>query len=149
MPLHASIHFNGWGPFPNPGGYTLERVHVPWEGDYVHQVVTLDAVRAAMAPFHDCACPFEQRVGTYLMDDYQQVVPFYELEKAGAFKPGVVKGVAFATGRVAAGASELRDEIVLAWKASESVSIGYKPEIPIADIESGKIDPYLALYGDD
>ena len=22
MPLHASIHYNGWGLFPNPNGYT-------------------------------------------------------------------------------------------------------------------------------
>ena len=34
MPLHVSIHYNGWGPFPNPNGYTEERVHVPWEGPY-------------------------------------------------------------------------------------------------------------------
>jgi len=149
MPLHASIHFNGWGPFPNPNGYTLEHVHVPWEGDYVHQVVTEDAVKAAMTPFHDCGCPIEQRVGAYLMSDYQQVVPFYDLEKAGAFKPGVAKGVTFTTGRVAAGASELRDEIILAWKASDNAVIGYKPEIPVADIEAGKVDPYLSLYGDD
>ncbi|HUO12965.1 MAG TPA: S1/P1 Nuclease, partial [Caulobacteraceae bacterium] len=32
MPLHASIHFNGWGPYPNPDGYTEAHVHVPWEG---------------------------------------------------------------------------------------------------------------------
>jgi len=149
MPLHASIHFNGWGAFPNPNGYTLEHVHVPWEGDYVHRVVTLDAIKAAMTPFHDCACPIDQRVGAYLLSDYQQVVPFYELEKAGGFKPGEAKGVTYTTGRVAAGASELRDEIILAWKASGNASIGYKPEIPVADIEAGKVDPYLSLYGDD
>jgi hypothetical protein len=149
MPLHASIHYNGWGPFPNPNGYTLEHVHVPWEGAYVRQVVTKDALEAAMTPFHDCSCPIEQRVGAYLTGDLATVVPFYELEKAGAFKPGAAKGVAFATSRVAAGASELRDEIVLAWKASADGRIGYQPELSVGDVESGKVDPYDSLYGDD
>ncbi len=149
MPLHVSIHYNGWGPFPNPNGYTEERVHVPWEGPYTAHAVTPDAVRAAMPPFHDCQCPIEQRVGAYLMSDSRTVVPFYELEKAGAFKPGVAKGVAFTTERVAAGAAELRDEIELAWRASASGKVGYQPEISVADVEAGKVDPYDSLYGDD
>lgn len=149
MPLHVSIHYNGWGPFPNPNGYTLEHVHVPWEGAYVRQVVSRAAMEAAMTPFRDCSCPIEQRVGAYLTDDLATVVPFYELEKAGAFRPGVAKGVAFATGRVAAGASELRDEIVLAWKASADGRIGYQPELSVGEVESGKVDPYDSLYGDD
>ena len=149
MPLHVSIHYNGWGPFPNPAGYTEERVHVPWEGPYTARVVTLGAVRVGMAPFHDCRCPIEQRVGAYLMGDQRTVVPFYELEKAGAFQPGVAKGVAFTTERVAAGAAELRDEIVLAWRASESAKVGYQPEIAVSDVEAGKVDPFDSLYGDD
>ncbi len=149
MPLHVSIHYNGWGPFPNPNGYTEEKVHVPWEGLYTRQVVTPEALRAAMPPFHDCQCPIEQRVGAYLMSDSRAVVPFYELEKAGAFKPGVAKGAAFTTERVAAGAAELRDEIVLAWRASATEKVGYQPEITAADVESGKVDPYDSLYGDD
>ena len=149
MPLHATIHFNGWGAFPNPNGYTLQRVHVAWEGPYVRQVVTLDAVKAAMRPLRDCNCPIDQRVGAYLSDDQAEVVPFYELEKAGAFKPGVAKGVQFTTARVAAGATELRDEIVLAWQASAQAKVGYAPEFGVGDVESGKIDPYDSLYGDD
>jgi hypothetical protein len=149
MPLHVSVHYNGWGDFPNPNGYTTQRVHVPWEGPYVRQVVTPTAMKAAMAPFHDCACPIEQRVGAYLMGDLQTTIPFYELEKAGAFRPGVAKGVTFTTARVAVGASELRDEIILAWKASSSAKVGYQPDIAVGDVESGKIDPYDSLYGDD
>jgi hypothetical protein len=106
-------------------------------------------MRAAMRPFQDCNCPIEQRVGAYLMNDYQSVTPFYDLEKAGAFKPGVIKGVEFTTGRVAAGASELRDEIILAWRASSDGRVGYRPEVSVADVEAGKIDPYDILYGAD
>jgi hypothetical protein len=149
MPLHVSIHYNGWGDFPNPHGYTQAKVHVPWEGAYVRQVVTPGAVRAAMAPFRDCGCPIEQRVGAYLADDLSQVVPFYELEKTGAFAPGVAKGVAFTTARVGAGAAELRDEIVLAWRASRAGKVGYQPEVSVADVEAGKVDPYDSLYGVD
>jgi hypothetical protein len=149
MPLHVSIHYNGWGAFPNPSGYTQDRVHVPWEGAYTRQVVTYPAMQAAMAPFHDCGCPIEQRVGAYLTSDLATTVPFYEMEKAGDFRPGVVKGVAFVTARVAAGASELRDEIILAWRASADGKVGYQPEVSAPDVESGKIDPYESLYGDD
>ena len=149
MPLHASIHFNGWGAFPNPNRFTLEHVHVPWEGPYVRRVVTLAALKAAMPPFHDCGCPIEQRVGAYLSDDLSTVVPFYEIEKAGGFKAGVARGVEFTTWRVAVGASELRDEIVLAWRASADAKIGYQPELSVGDVESGKVDPYDSLYGDD
>jgi hypothetical protein len=149
MPLHVSIHFNGWGPYPNPNGYTEAPVHTPWEGAYVRANVPYSAVLANVAPFHDCACPFEQRVGAYLTTTWLTVVPFYELEKAGAFHVAAGKGFDFTVARLAAGASELRDEIVLAWRASEAESVGYKPAMGIADIEAGKIDPYNGLYGGD
>ena len=149
MPLHVSIHYNGWGPFPNPNNYTQDKVHSPWEGPYVRQVVTPQALAAAMPAFQDCQCAIEQRVGAYLMSDSRTVVPFYELEKAGAFKPGDPKGVQFTTERVAAGAAELRDEVVLAWRASASGKVGYQPEISVSDVEAGKVDPYDSLYGVD
>jgi hypothetical protein len=88
-------------------------------------------------------------VGGYLSDTQRTVIPFYELEKIGAFKQGGGEGLAFTSGRIAAGATELRDEIVLAWQASESDSVGYKPAMPIVDIEAGKVDPYDGLYGGD
>jgi hypothetical protein len=147
MPLHASLHFNGWGDYPNPGGYTQEHVHSPWEGAYVRQMITTDAVKAKLGPFHDCACPIEQRVGAYLAADMATVVPFYELEKTGAFKPGATAGVEFTAARVAVGATELRDEIVLAWRASAAESVGYQPEVSVADVEAGKVDPFDSLYG--
>ena len=150
MPLHVSVHYNGWGEFPNPNGYTTQPVHSPWEGAYVRAAISYDAVMQRLTAFHDCNCPIEQRVGAYLTTTGTTVVPFYELEKAGAFRePGVAKGVDFTASRIAAGATELRDEIVLAWRASAGDSIGYKPTIPVADIEAGKVDPYDSLFGSD
>jgi hypothetical protein len=149
MPLHASIHFNGWGPFPNPQGYTAAKVHVPWEGAYVRAAIPYGAVTQRLRPFQDCGCPIEQRVGAYLAGDLATVVPFYELEKAGAFKPDDPRGSDFTAARLAAGATELRDEIVLAWRASAHGKVGYQPELSVADVESGAVDPYDSLIGPD
>jgi len=149
MPLHVSIHFNGWGSYPNPNGYTTSPVHTPWEGTYVRLNVSYAAVLSSIASFQDCACPIEQRVGAYLSTTLSTVIPFYELEKAGAFREGSGKGLDYTVSRLAAGATELRDEVVLAWRASAGDSVGYKPTIPIADIEAGRVDPYDGLYGGD
>jgi hypothetical protein len=146
MPLHVSIHYNGWGDFPNPKGYTEERVHVPFEGVFVRDFVTYPAMLARMRPFQDCGCPIEQRVGAYLADDLATVIPFYELQKAGGFSAGNGRGADFAATRVAAGAAELRDEIVLAWRASEHAKVGY-PGIDVGQIEAGAVDPYVNLVG--
>ena len=149
MPLHVSVHYNGWGPYPNPEDFTQAKVHSPWEGAYVRKAVTLAAARADMAPFADCSCPIAERVGAYLSTTLKTVPTFYQLEKEGAFKSGVVRGIDFTTGRIAAGAAELRDEVMLAWRASADSRIGYRPEVAVSDIESGKIDPFDSLYGGD
>jgi hypothetical protein len=146
MPLHASIHFNGWGPFPNPEGYTEEKVHTPWEGAYVRTQIPYAEVVRRMRPFQDCGCPIEQRTGAYLATTLASVIPFYDLERAGAFKPGNPRGLDYTATRIAVGATELRDQIVLAWRASASARVGW-PAISVADVESGKLDPYDSLYG--
>ena len=40
QPLHVTVHFNGWGDFPNPGGFTTSRIHSPFESDLVQATVT-------------------------------------------------------------------------------------------------------------
>ena len=146
--MHVSIHFNGWGNFPNPKGYTTERVHAPFEGAFVHDHVTLDMVRARLTPYRDCACVIQQHVGRYLMETVASVEPFYALEKAGGFKNGDARGQAFAAERLAAGASMLRDLVVDAWTASAAMNVGYPAILP-ADVEAGKVDPYDPLLGED
>jgi hypothetical protein len=149
-PLHVSTHYNGWGAFPNPNGYTQAHVHVPLEGPYVAQWVTLAAVKARMAPYRDCQCQVEARTGQYLMGGVKLVEPFYALEKAGGFKEGDPRGVAFMTDRIAVGAEEVRDMIVDAWNASSRMSVGYPSPVPAADFEAGKVaDPYLLLHSND
>ena len=148
QPLHVSDHPNGWGDFPNPAGYTQAKVHSPFEGALVHDFVRPRDVAAHLTPLQLCHCPIEQRTETYLAGTNRLVIPFYELEKAGGLKPGDPRGPAFARDQLARGASELRDLIVEAWNASTDIPVGWKPIQP-ADVASGKVDPYPALYATD
>ncbi len=148
QPLHVTIHFNGWGPGPNPKGYTNDKIHGPFEGEFVAKYVTWDAARAAMPAFADCGCPIDQRVAAYLGRTGGYVEPLYQMWGDGQFASGDPRAVAFTAARVAAGAAELRDLIVLAWRASDSIQVGY-PLVAVADVEAGKADPWLAMIGAD
>ena len=147
QPLHVSVHYNGWGNYPNPHGYTQDKVHVPWEGAFVREFVTPRAVEEAMTPIKPCrdigVCSAD-----YLSQTASSVAPFYEMQKAGGLAGAHPAGVAFTVARVAAGASELRDLTVAAWNASLHSQIGY-PAISVESVVSGGVDPYEALYGDD
>jgi hypothetical protein len=150
QPLHVSIHFNGWGDYPNPGGFTNSRTtHADFEGALVRQSVTLADVAKAMTPLHAADGAVDiHRVGAYLAATGAQVVPLYELEKAGGMTSGDPRGGAFATRQIAIGASELRDLIVMAWRGADKQTVGWRP-VPVTDILSGKVDPYPAFYSID
>jgi hypothetical protein len=148
QPLHVSIHYNGWGDYPNPKGYTKDRIHGPFEGVFVAANVAAPAVRAVMAPFRDCGCPIEQRTVDYLATTGRQVEPLYDLWGQGGFKDGDARGVAFADQRVAAGASELRDLVIMAWRDSARGKVGW-PAVSVEDVLAGKADPWEALRGKD
>jgi hypothetical protein len=148
QPLHVTTHFNGWGDGPNPNGYSNAKLHGPFESDLVQATVKPAMVAAKMTPLHLCNCAPEQRVGEYLTATGKQVVPFYEMEKAGGMQPGDPRGTAFAVQRMAVGASELRDVIVEAWRASLKAKVGWKP-VAVEDVVAGRVDPYPALYGID
>ena len=88
------------------------------------------------------------RVPAYLKTTLAEVLPFYRLEKAGGFAEADARGGSFVTARLAAGASELRDLYILAWRDSADDSIGW-PTVKVAEVEAGTADPWLAMYGDD
>ncbi len=136
QPLHSSIHYNGWGNFPNPQGFTTERIHTPFESAYVRANVSAAMVRAAMPAPVDCACAINARVSNYLVASAEQVVPLYRLEKGGAFNAATGEGIRFSTGMVARGAAELRDLVAMAWKDSDNALVGY-PGVKITDLENG------------
>ena len=149
QPMHVSVHFNGWGAYPNPNGYTMEKVHAPFEGAFVRANISAGDVALAMIPSSPCTDTIEVCTGRYLAGTEASVVPFYELEKAGAFR-GVetAKGKAYAAQRLAAAASELRDLVITAWAASEKGTVGYPP-LTVSQVVKDKLDPYDALYGED
>lgn len=147
QPLHVSIHYNGWGEFPNPRGFTQEKIHSRVDGLPFGRVDPA-AVAARMTPYKPCGCPIEQRVTGYLSTSLTQLVPLYELEKAGGLAAGDPRGTDFATIRLAAGASELRDLIGEAWTLSDTATVGWRP-VSLADVEAGKVNPYEALLGVD
>jgi hypothetical protein len=145
QPLHVTIHFNGWGAYPNPNGFSNAKLHGPFEGDLVQASVTRVMVSAKMTPQRPVSAPLEKHVADYLAATGGQVIPLYELEKAGGLAPGDPRGAAFATKQLAVGASELRDMIADAWRASSYQSVGWKP-VPVGDLLAGKVDPYLPLF---
>jgi hypothetical protein len=149
QPLHLSVHYNGWGAeFPNPSGYTLERIHNAFEGPFVRDYVTPETVKGAMRPYQACTGYIEVCVQGYLKESFGSVKPLYDLEKQGAFRNGgTPEGRAFARDRLAAGASELRDLIVRAWESSETMGVGY-PSTTVKDVQAGKGDVWKLLYGD-
>jgi hypothetical protein len=149
QPLHVTVHFNGWGDYPNPDGFTTDKIHSPFESAFVVANIKGPDVAAAIPAFHDCGCPIEKRVADYLAVTGAEVKPLYQLWKDGGFKDGDPRGKAFAVARLAAGAAELRDLTVLAWTGSSNVAIGYPKPIALSDVVSGKVDPYPVLHGAD
>jgi hypothetical protein len=150
QPLHITIHFNGWGNYPNPNNYTANHIHSFFESQFVNQYVKIDAVRALMPPYPLQAPThlltqgeIAAMVGQYLTDTAKAVVPLYELYASNDFANGTPKAVAFTDQQLAHGAAELRNLTALAWEDSINAGFGY-PQIPVRDILSGKVVPTAA-----
>ena len=151
QPMHVSIHYNGWGDYPNPEGFSQDKVHGPFEGEYVAAHVNAASAKAALAPPADCGPNPQACVTGYLIQAKDQVIPFYRLYQAGAFKGD--GGATFAVKQVATGAGMLRDLTMRAWRDSERQGVGYRPLISVQQVESGQVKDRAALwaglYGDD
>jgi hypothetical protein len=150
QPLHLSVHYNGWGDYPNPNGYTNSRqTHGSFEGPLAKALDDEKEIKALVPAYKACDCSIETRVVGYLTDTWKQTEPLYQLEKAGGLVATDPRAKPFVQARIAAGAAALRDLVVDAWSASANGTIGYRPEISVADVESGKADPWFDLYGKD
>lgn len=139
QPMHVSIHFNGWGNYPNPNNYTQAPIHAPFEGSFVKAFLTPALVQAKVAAYTDCGCTIEQRVLQYIGQTLTQVGPVYDVEKLSPGFAGYnAAQVDFAAARLAAASTEIRDEIVDAWRSSDTVTVGF-PSIKVSDIENGTV----------
>lgn len=143
QPLHVTVHFNDRG------------IHAPFEGAFVRAHVTAAAVSKLVPPggprSPDSAIDERellQDIGLYLRATNDEEPQLYAIARRGGLKHATPEAVAFATARVADGARELRDLIVLAWDNSVYESVGY-PEMPVTDILTGKIHPTPADFGRD
>lgn len=106
------------------------------------------AVAAEVGPYQPCGCSIEDKTKALLLASLAQVGPLYALEKDGGFKRGAQRGAAFASERLAAGATAVRDMIVMAWEESAETPVGY-PMVYLRDIESCKVRATRELFGAD
>jgi hypothetical protein len=150
QPLHITIHFNGWGNYPNPNNYTANHIHSYFESEFVTKYAKAAAVAAKIPPYVPAnpaqlltQAQIASLVGSYLTDTAKQVPPLYALYSSGDFQSGSQKAVDFVDFQLARGATELRNLIALAWEDSLNAGVGY-PQVPVRDVVSGKVVPTTA-----
>jgi len=142
QPMHASVHYNGWGDGPNPDGFVVgPGLHAKFESDFVDAHIREQDVAAALRPYRDCNCTIQQQTQSYLAASQAGVVSLYRLEKAGAFNAAAPEAKDFAIQRIADGAAMLRDLVTDAWRASSNMVLNPKIKVSIADLEAGRADP--------
>jgi hypothetical protein len=138
QPLHVSIHSSGWGAHPNPAGYnTSPRLIEEFQSTFVRARINRADVKREVVPYRACTCTIWDRMRAVILESHRAVMPFFELEKNGAFRGDAKAGIAFTNTRLASGASAVRDMVVDAWRASIDANVGYPP-ITVRDIETGK-----------
>jgi hypothetical protein len=148
QPLHVTIHFNGWGNYPNPNGYTMsQKTHSFFESTFVDRYITPGIVNQLMVPSMmmppDKLLSQDQiatLVAGYIQGSVQAVGPLYDIEKAGGFANGSPAAIKFTATQLARGAVELRDLITLAWYDSLNTKVGY-PYQSVRDILKGLPPP--------
>jgi hypothetical protein len=150
QPNHASVHYDAWGPGPNPESFPQTKgIHWRFEGTFVGANIKADDIVPSIAPPHDCGCTIERRTAAYLATTRGFVLQLYRLDKAHAFDgAGTPEGKAFAAQRIAAAAAELRDMVSAAWRDSETVKIGI-PAVAVKDAEAGDPAALTGLRGTD
>jgi hypothetical protein len=141
QPLHVTVHFNGWGDFPNPNNYTeSKQFHAKFESAFVTAHESAGNVLPLVAADAATNVPIMTMVGTYLTATNSHVVDTYKLEQAGAFDAATPQAVQFTAARLADGAQMLRDLIVDAYVDSADMKVGY-PGVLVRDVESGAVAP--------
>ena len=145
QPLHVTVHFNGWGKYPNPNGYSQsEHFHDLFETDAVDRFITsADVVKRLPAltvtPSSHLAGDAQvlTAVEHYLARSNATVVQLYRIGKSNGFRTGTPQARAFLAERLAFGAGELRSLIVWAWFDSLNETIGDDAPQRVRDILNG------------
>ncbi len=118
-PHHATIHYNGWVGDPSRGFRNDCEAHARFESVFVTNRVELADVQPLVAAPRSRPDGFTEALAL-IRDSNAQVERLYALDAAGAFDypSGSPEGKAFAAGRLALGASVLRDLWWSAWVES-------------------------------
>lgn len=141
QPLHVTVHFNGWGKYPNPNNYTQStKIHAKFESAFVSQHESPGTVLPLIGAYTPSAAPIMTRIGTYLAATNSHVSDVYKLEGAGAFDAASPQALAFTADRLADGARMLRDLIADAYNDAATTKVGY-PGVTLKDVESGAVAP--------
>ena len=149
QPHHTTIHFNGWAGETNPEGFTTSRrTHGTFEGAYAARALDPARVRSSMAPVNVEGFDVLNRTAAFLNSTLGTVIPFYRMEKQGAFSDADPRGAEFLNARLTAGAEQLRDYVIAAWNVSGQASVGW-PAVKVAEVEAGTRDPWVAMVGED
>ena len=119
MPLHVTVNYDGWVAKENPNGYTTQHgVHSQFESAFVMKNIKDSAVAPLITAPRLMMDPFVDYVA-YLRQSGTQIERVYQLEKLHGFQgAGSAESREFTAGRLAAGASMLRDMIYTAWVES-------------------------------
>ncbi|MBW8732802.1 MAG: hypothetical protein JF571_00560 [Asticcacaulis sp.] len=149
QPLHVTSHYNGWGKGENPDSYTTDPIHGPFEGVFVNHNITTADVRANLGAYTPCTTKPEQCLDAEILVANAQVVPLYQMQKAGELVDGNADMKTFVAKQLGLGATTLRNALVDAWRDSKSIKLGY-PAYVYDDFVAGKVeDPWISLYGGD
>jgi hypothetical protein len=130
QPLHITVHYNGWGDYANPDGFTTSRTfHADYEDVFVDDHLSDADVSPLVAPAAALADVPLAEIGRYLAKTNSMVVPLYKLAKRGALgsqsstdaQAALIKLSAV---RLAAAATMLDSLIDTAWRASAALKAG-------------------------
>ncbi|MBV9271731.1 MAG: S1/P1 Nuclease, partial [Candidatus Eremiobacteraeota bacterium] len=130
QPLHVTVHYNGWGNYPNPEQFSSDNhLHAFFESDFVNAHVDPGSVASKLAALKDCSAngaPLDDAHVMAMMTSYLQasastVPTLYRIDQRHGFRDATPEAVDFVDSRLAAGASELRDLIVCAWENSANL----------------------------
>ena len=144
--MHVSIHYNGWGPYPNPNNYTQDI-----DSPAVRRGVCAgqrDQGRGARGDcpsvgMHRCDPGVRFGLSVHLSSTSTQVEPVYRLWGQGGFQGKDPRGVAFRHGAGGGGgAAALRDLVTKAWMASEDSSPPAIRCLSVRAVERGAPVPF-------
>lgn len=122
-PAHTTIHYNGWVG-PNPQGYATDnRFHGRFESAYVERNIRLGDIQSRVQPGAQAFVELRPAIIAYIMQTHADVERLYQLDKVAKFgaETSAPEHKVFASTRLAAGATMLRDLWWTAWITSAPV----------------------------